>query len=269
MRKIKIRLAGGLGNQLFEVAFAIHVANINGVSIIEVDDRFLGSYRANHINYLKGMIRANLGEFNIVYKRSIITPLRLPKLISNSQWIPFIGDNTNNLCYRKFTSNVYLDGYFIWKILGNDLSSVVMILKNSLLSTSPIKVDNTCVIHIRGNDFNLLGWNPPDIFKYYRIAIEKMKALGVHDFLIVTDDLVYARKIALKCSLTNINIEKNEMIRDFEIIRNATHKIISGSSFGIWAALLGSDCKNSNVIVSKGNAQGLSDVLKLSNVIAL
>jgi hypothetical protein len=268
-QSINLRLAGGLGNQLFELAFAIHVAYINSTTKIYIDDLSLGTYQAQHKNYLQELIGNNKTNLEIFAGRSMINRLRLAKIPFNSKLLPFISDLTKSKFWIKKTRYIFIDGYFIWAITGEELRKSVKLIKESFLLPRSASSPTECLVHIRGGDFNNLGWNPPEVHKFYNHAIDYFRSTGIESFRIITDDLVYAESICAKFEVENYVIEKNNMMIDFVKIMSANNKIISGSSFAMWAAMLGDNSPEVRIAISGNNAKQLKSVMNQSILIGI
>ena len=116
-----------------------------------------------------------------------------------------------------------------------------------------------CVIHIRGGDF--LGSSAYLDVNYYRNAVSIMrKKNDKMEFVIVTDDVYYARSIfsdfPIVGGATSGEIDPckashhigGPVWMDWSILLNARNSIISASSFSWWPAWLNVD---SNVIAPK------------------
>jgi hypothetical protein len=110
--------------------------------------------------------------------------------------------------------------------------------------------DNICIIHIRGGDF--LGSTAFLESSYYKNAVLQMKKINSEmNFLIVTDDVYYAKNIlpeyeivgGSKTGIQDLNKADHHqggpIWMDWSIIYNAKNLIISASSFSWWPAWLG------------------------------
>jgi hypothetical protein len=83
--------------------------------------------------------------------------------------------------------------------------------------------------------------------QYYRLAIEKIyQTIEEPTFLVISDDLNYARKILPEIQYAEFKGET--AIQDFIAFKNCSHQIIANSTFSWWAAWL-NDRKDKKVIV--------------------
>jgi len=98
-----------------------------------------------------------------------------------------------------------------------------------------------------GGDFVKLGWNSVTPKEYYAKSMQIMKdKQGVETFFIVTDDRKYASDLLngldFKYKFIGSNIKE-----DFYLIGSYKKRILSSSTFSLWASALG-DNHNSIVI---------------------
>jgi hypothetical protein len=61
---------------------------------------------------------------------------------------------------------------------------------------------------------------------------------NVRHFKVITDDVNYAEKI-MSCQNVSYETSSNDMISDFETIAFSRRKILSNSTFALWASALG------------------------------
>ena len=136
-----------------------------------------------------------------------------------------------------------------------------MIIKSKGLDSA------VCVIHIRGGDFIELGWNESASQQYYmdsmNIMCDRYKVKG---FLVVTDDKSYAENLVLP---TNFNIEiiSNNIDEDFWTIASYSKRILSASTFALWASALGINDANGVVIAPDDLIPGVKRTFLLQNEI--
>ena len=238
------RLAGGLGNQIFQLGAGLLLRNkLKNTSLI-IDDTHLSSYDVKRENELIHFFSLE----NVRFKKNFLTKFRLPiKLSFKSSFCPFVGDK--NFQYIKNNiklSNYILDGYFQESITQDDFNEEIMILKQILNYQLKLN-ENGCVIHIRGGDFVKLGWNSVTPKEYYINAMKKMvQNYDIEKFYIVTDDKEYANSILKDLDFTYEFIGKS-MKEDFYLIGSFRYRILSSSTFALWASALG-DNEDSVVI---------------------
>jgi hypothetical protein len=241
------RLAGGLGNQIFQLGASLLLRNkLKNTSLI-IDDTHLSSYDVKRENELIHFFSLK----NVSFKKKFLTKFRLPiKLSFKSKVCPFVGDK--NFQYVKnnpILNNYILDGYFQESITQYDFNQEIMILKEMLKYRLQTNEDG-CVIHIRGGDFVKLGWNSVTPKEYYIKAIQEMQSKYNQDkFYIVTDDNKYSQTILDEMDI-KFEFIGNSMCEDFKLIGSFKHRILSSSTFALWASALGNN-EESIVIAPK------------------
>jgi len=254
-KSIVVRLAGGLGNQLFQFGMALLLSSKETHKVIVLDDYALSTYKANRSFELSRFIDFSRSDIQIILQRRLLTKLRIPRILTfKSHLSPFVSDN-NFIFLIDFKKSQYrfLDGYF-QNLRQRDFDGIVALLK--LLSfnrlTKSISSDcEACVIHIRGGDFVGLGWNQTTSRQYYMDAMNVMHdRYKVKRFLLVTDDKNYAKNLI---SSTNFNIEilSNSIDEDFWTIASYSKRILSASTFSLWASALGRNYAGGVVIAPK------------------
>ena len=234
-----VRLSGGLGNQLFQLGAALYLSNLRGYSGIYLDVDYLGLYSVPRELELYKILNID----NVVKIRSnIVSRLRLPVHFSlNVGFWPFISDSNfvTILNYRKRVP-VILDGYFQSCLSQNDFDSILSLLKMHLINKCYAS-DNVCVVHVRGSDFIALGWDSLASKEYYIKAINIMRdKYKIQEYIVVTDDKEYAESLlsGFNCKIT---IKSEDMLSDFNTISSYKMRILSASTFALWASALGNN----------------------------
>ena len=239
-KKLILRMAGGLGNQLFELSYALNLAEKKGFNHITLDDSALSSYKAKHVNHLINFFDFKELDASLEFKRKLITKFRLPRFFGFKIKKWFLISDKNNESVSEPLGLTILDGYFIWSLAQKEFDEICVTLRRCLNLSPDIQfTSNECVVHIRGGDFVEIGWNKQTPDTYYLNAMDLMVSkYGIEQFIVITDDLSYAKKL-LSTSPYKYRVESNDMKTDFYTIANSSKKIIGGSSFAIWAAALG------------------------------
>jgi hypothetical protein len=246
---IVIRLIGGLGNQIFQVGAALLLASKSGENRIIIDDSFLNSYDSKRKNELLEFFNFEKLDIEIIFKKSYLVKFRIPKVLPLKLifW-PFISDSNFQFTLKNQRKQfLLLDGYFQWILLQKDFNEIVNILKTIFIKNDTSIINsNYCVVHIRGGDFVKLGWNVLTPESYYIESINFMKEKhDINNFVIVTDDEVYAKSVL--CNLKfNFDFISSDIKTDFYTISKYSNRILSASTFALWASSLG---KNEEGIV--------------------
>lgn len=241
---IIIRLAGGLGNQIFQLGAGLLIASKNGCTTILLDDSALSSYDVKRTNELENFFDFNQLNTKVVFQNSFLSKLRIPKIAPYKfSKYPFIGDNN----FQKLLNNSnqgfsLVDGYFQWVLTQENYDQIFAILK-LLFKDQSIQdnTNNTCVVHIRGGDFVKLGWNSITPASYYLDAIKYMIThQNIEKFIIVTDDIEYSNVI-LKDVSCQFEFKCSNMLEDFYTIASYSYRILSSSTFALCSSTLGNN----------------------------
>lgn len=244
------RLAGGLGNQIFQAGAALLLAQKSGIKKIIFDDTGLGSYKAKRGNELLKFFNFDELDYNILFRPNIFTKFRIPKTLPlKIPYYPFVSDaNFQTVLTKPNKTFMFLDGYFQDCLTQNNFDYEVKVLKK-ILKNHNLAKRKGCIIHIRGGDFVRLGWNSVTTPKgYYIKAIKHMKEKHRQDnFFVVTDDIEYSKSV-----LDNIKVDYkfigNTIYDDFYLIGTFDYRILSASTFAMWASSLGNN--DSGIVIT-------------------
>jgi hypothetical protein len=246
MSYIYVRLAGGLGNQLYQAATALYFARGQADRIILLEGG-LSSYSTIRKPDILKLLSNNWHTQNSDSINSVLSWLVVKARAG--LWMPFIKINDKNFqkmqAYNAFDKcNLFLDGYFQRGWVKESFLSALSNLYLSKLSVENDINSAECLIHVRGGDFLELPLYDVIDVNYYCLAIEDAICKGWTDFAILTDDLIYAEKIKKEVQnrLKGVNIRllstSRNVIDDFYLLKNASARIIGNSSFAWWASAL-------------------------------
>lgn len=254
MRKIIVRLKGGLGNQLFQYAFARNLALINKAEL-KVD-------ASTHYDYEEWNCNRNylLGNFNIqatpasqkeLYLANNVRVWQRYRLVP--KWIHVqekAFDGFEREVLIKYNGNLYVIGHWqnenyfkpISSLLKNELE-----LKKTFSDTYQrnIREENSVAVHVRRGDYV----TDPDYSKkytnlflsgYYKRAIEFLtQKLTNLVFYIFSDDMEWCKQNIVFPGYSLVYIDNTEdTIHDFYLMTNCKHQVIANSTFSWWAAWL-------------------------------
>lgn len=241
-----LRLAGGLGNQLFQLAAADYLANRLNCKFTPVITG-LGRYKTPRFPDSLSLIHSPRME------RPSLTGWRV--LLSDRArcglWLPYFGINDRRVSSGLSRANLsslgelYLDGYFqdCWDY--QTFRNAIREWETNFQLGTEIGSTNhkDCAIHIRGGDFLLASQHQVVGKQYYASCIQDAIERGFRNFLIVTDDLQYSEPIigSISKTLPGIRFTFNQggnSLQDFGILRSAKARIIGNSTFAWWAAAL-------------------------------
>lgn len=263
--KIVSFCASGLGNQMFQYAFAKSL-KLKTKSLIFLE---MSSFEKEN---LKPHEKFFLSHFNIDKIKNI--NIQSSDLLSTSNFeVIDISNNARHfdkdLLFKK--TNVYYKGYFecykyfddIRDYLIKDFSLKEELDKKNKKMLKKIKSSNSVCIHIRRGDTVQLRKNKlkNDIGKnYYEKALEIIKNKEKNLCLFIfSDDISWCKE--------NINFleeyrKNNKLIfvdcntvetthYELELMKNCKHQVIADSTFSWWAAYLNTN-PNKIVVAPKG-----------------
>lgn len=264
-----VRLCGGLGNQIFQLGAALLLTSKGSNELIILDDYALSSYEAPREFELSKFIDLSKSDVQVALKRLAITRLRIPRLLPfKLHAMPFVNDNNFQFIIDGNKSQYrLLDGYF-QTLRQQDFEDISALLKPLLLDKF-CKLNQleseTCVIHMRGGDFVKLGWNKSTPEIYYINAMNMMRDKhDVNNFVIVTDDETYARTI-ISCKSADIKIVSSDIVDDFQTIASYSKRILSASTFALWASAIGVNSDSGVVVAPNEFTPGIKRRFLLPN----
>lgn len=265
---IAVKIHSGLGNQLFQYAFAWALAKKHSCLLL-VDASYCKYYPLDSSNKTQSY---HLHHFSINPSQEF----EYFWLKTTYQWLPnrilkklyFLQTrhqiNRNRLHYVKDDLSLgpakfqslpnfcYLDGYFQYPgiFLQNkkDLMDVFTYKIPSISSRDKDLLNSTSspvIINLRRKDYlkpeNLMNQGICSI-EYYRKAISFIKSRVAHPkFFLISDDipdsLVYLSNI--RETFIPLNIAENKhILSDFYLMQKAKYLVIANSSYSWWAAFL-------------------------------
>ena len=246
---IFLRLAGGLGNQLFQVAAASLYSRWLDKGVCIISDG-LSSYKSHRKLLYHHVLRPRLANWHLPLRDSlaslVFSRLRLGRLP-----IPNLTINDGNAltpmeCWPKCLPK-FMDGYFqgFWTY-----SLFIEALSNFIIPSFPETLDSLpasgyVAVHIRGSDFlSVKGFDVVGS-SFYSHCFDQAVSHGYTRFVVYTDDLDYASSILSvirfrHCSVSVDVMSSVSVLDDFNGIRWADARIIGNSTFGWWAAALSS-----------------------------
>jgi hypothetical protein len=267
---IYLYLIGGLGNQLFQIAYAIELSRITGKKII-VDTSSFESYkiRSYALHYLNLDGSFEVGKIKYRY-------ITLMKIYRVYQWflkkilrISCHGKLTFNFLNRlglvfnfdRFyypfennnTSDLYVYGYFQserYFLDSKDEVSKLITLKSDHSNYAEnlialINNSNSIALSMRlGDDYkNSTDLNVCDV-DYYLDSIDQIKTglkftKDEFTIFVFSDDIVAAKDILVNREENFVFIDKVSAHESLLLMSYCDHFIIPNSSFSWWGAYLG------------------------------
>lgn len=259
---IIVKIIGGLGNQMFQYAYAKSLQERgNNVKIdLSAFETYIlhGGYQLDKYNI---DLECTINEENNIYYQNSLLNKVLKKL-------KFYKDKTiqeQSLLYDKSLLNVkddnYINGYFqsekYFKNIRDSLIEQFTIKQGVSDYTNKIKAaildsKNSCSIHIRRGDFinsiNLNVHGACDL-KYYIKAVNivesKFKSIK---YFIFSDDITWCKENLKLDNVVYVDSEEKRLPHeDIYLMSLCNHNIIANSSFSWWGAWL-NKCKEKIVI---------------------
>ena len=282
------KLIGGLGNQMFQYAAGLALAQRTGQPL-RVDTTELRRYNRHQGYQLPDIF---LGEFQQASEWELLKTLRLNKkkgtkrsleIDPNWQMRPgkrLIRQNTHNfwLGFNALSGPCYLAGY--WqssKYFANATES----LRRAFTFRTPANAENQAMaqrmqganavsMHIRRGDYvsnpKAMKFHGICDWPYYDQAIAMMKErLDNPTFFIFSDEPTLAKsQYPDERQFTVIDINTGaDSFRDMELMAHCKHHIIANSSFSWWGAWLGQNERQIVVAPSvwfAGNSEAVNDI---------
>lgn len=258
--RIVVRVSGGLGNQLFQYAFARSLSIIYGADVKLDGSNYRRDKKRNYV----------LDRYNIKINRlnrfdELLSDLRFklnkkfglgiaPAMESNTFEYLQINDVKSNYYVGSWQNVKYFD--FYKSILMQELKCKKSEDKFEENLIEEIQSCNAVACHVRRGDYL-----EPDNVKvyisvsmdYYNSAIKLMES-RVEDpiFYIFSDDIDWCRNSFNNDNVVFVN-STGEMddISEFELMRYCKHFIIANSTFSWWAAYLSENTESIKVAPSK------------------
>lgn len=251
MEKVVLRLKGGLGNQLFQYAFARKIALFHNARLIidcksgfSRDFKYRRVFELHHFNII---IDATGGSFMYLLRMQISKFLKRFNLHFYDYYLSDDSMEYNSKYLAVNTRGIlFIDGYFqsyryfqdIAAILSRDLSFI----NSSLHFSTELFNKNSVAIHFRyftPIDSKLNSENLD--LSYYENSISfLLNKNRDFKFFVFSDDISSVSELDLFKQLPNVQFMSNNAIYDFAMMSKCKNIIIANSTFSWWAAWLNS-----------------------------
>lgn len=258
---IVVNLVSGLGNQLFQYAFAKTIALRNNVDL-KLDNSFFDHQNLRKFELNNFQLESSIVDYeDLVFFKKIKSSLNLKYKILRKleRFLPeyrrsiFIEkklweyDDTA----KKINDNTYLEGYWQNANYYINLDSSIrdeFLIKNPydpryLTYLNNIEKSNSISIHIRRKDYitdvNASSTLGALSIEYYNKAIRYISSKVLDPiFYVFSDDLEWAKKNLLT-KATYVEIEDGKLPHfELSLMSKCKHNIIANSSFSWWGAFL-------------------------------
>ncbi len=236
---IYLRLCGGLGNQLFQLAQALSRCEMRPEKI-RIYSGDLGSYevpRSYELDKLFNLSFSTSGPYSSAFLAS-----RIVKIVSMNNI--FINDKNYFPIYRSRWPVCFLDGYFQFEQNWDDIRDSIEFMRKNLLRGIVVPNKSGLVVHARGGDFLLDGKSHQHQISFYQNCLPFLAERGLNSGILYCSDAEYGLTIKTFFKEEGIDLEfvsnsDASWEDDFKKMANAALLIGSRSTFCWWASVLG------------------------------
>ncbi|MEK8024804.1 alpha-1,2-fucosyltransferase [Pseudaquabacterium rugosum] len=246
---IYLRLSGGLGNQLYQLAAAALLSQCRQTPVTVFTDalqRYNSPRDPDSIQLLmdqQWLHVASTAEMRI--HRWLSVSARAGRLL------PGLGVNDKTFWQRSKAAGsqwpLFADGYFQHGWTQDTFAraiSAMHVRPIAARAAERLMMDEIAV-HIRGGDFLKLPRFQVVHAPFYIDAVRQSLAQGFTRFAVITDDPTYAAKVcnAIKGHCPDATFRMLERganaLEDFDTLRSAPGRIMGNSTFAWWATAFG------------------------------
>ena len=254
MPTVRVRIVGGLGNQMFAAAAGMALAKRLGAQL-----QFeLYKFRASSAQTLP----YELAPFNLPATLCDTTDWRFKPEAGLYRWWKRLtaGSNGEYRLWRqpghhfdpefeRLSGNVYLKGYFqSWRYFDNiaaevrrafDLKPVISAAGRAHAAAAAAAGERSVAVHLRRGDYTQHTQRFALLQKdYYERALRLIgRAVGRPQYFVVSDDLAAARALFSDRPDTTF-ASGGTVFDDMHLIASCHHHVIANSSFSWWGAFL-------------------------------
>ena len=219
---ITVEFAGGLGNQLFQLAAVDHIGRRTGRNVVIERHCESAHSKENYFNSL-------FGHWSVAQN-----PLQFPLNIQEgsyvfSDWRSALANPHNARIHGYFQNWQYVDQPFKERLRFN----------TAVLSKYP-DIGNKVFIHVRGGDYVNHWMHDMKLDTYYRRAIAEFPADT--QFVIFTNDVPYAQSRTWIGGIQQTFIHENEL-DTLLLMSKCAGCICPNSTFSWWGAFLNPSSK--------------------------
>lgn len=242
-RSIVLRLAGGLGNQLFQYAAFKQLCRIKSNYSKYIFTKHLKNYKTKREFMLKEIIDIDeIIDFELPFYYEFILKFRINKLVGFFKW--YI--NKNNFDEKLKNNLLVVDDYFQnVNLIKNGMLMVLNKLQkisyenkrvNSLYSEINSKHENLICLHFRAGDY-LLDENEFFIqtYDYYKQCIKELDLLN--PTLVVFGDTYLLNEFQFNKLIISSEFKLNDW-EEFLLMSKFNRIIISNSTYSFWSSII-------------------------------
>lgn len=265
---IVVRIWEGLGNQLFQYAYARSLAEIEKYrvylecrriyrkSLPREDFSVERKCELQRFNIsLKAINLEHMDQWNFLSQENIDQKVKFwlaSHKIGKYHFVTDYSDKQDHFQFQpslySFDASTYVMGHFLNKNYFEDIRPIL--LRELRLKVPPriscklkdlLMNENTISVHIRRTDFIKRGYCI-STDQYYKDAIEYIRAhVEKPKFLFFTDDINWVRKRFGKENNSDYFFISDGTLKDYEelaIMYQCRHNIMANSTFSFWGAWL-------------------------------
>ena len=219
-KKLYVRLHGGLGNQLFQVASGYGIAKKHDMILILVSDYRKESFP--HQEEVDTYIKSLFSSFRLIHRG------HLPEL-------PHYYERDNVQCFRYNESlgedSIYIEGYLQTEKYFKEYREDIL----AFFKPYNLRLDSY-FIHVRRGDFLNADLHKMDFDDYYQRAIAYLEERTPQShYYIVSDDIAYCKQYTVFESLNKTFVEGDLA---FSIMTSCKGGICANSTFSWWGSYL-------------------------------
>ena len=261
---ILLKLQGGLGNQMFQLAFGYTISKYTNKKIKFDLSRLLDRTEIpghTHRNY-------DLDIFPLINIESIpikkwkweenftgFTFIKEPRYVDYNEHRNFFNNLTNRIKNISLEKLIYIDGHwqkeYLFQEYSKEIKTIFRKIKidnDSNFINMLIDINNhkgqTCMINVRRGDYlnNYQTFFAEVPISYYENSIEYFSKSGVTKFYVFSDDIEWCKKnlnIPYEHVFVSHLCAGNKFANYFKLMISCDHFIIPNSTFAWWAAYLG------------------------------
>ena len=289
---IYIKLKGGLGNQMFEYAFAVALSNKCNdeicLDLSGISNETHNVYSLNHFN-IGDVKKVNCSKLPITKKISLkIINFILSRVGNKNAKTRYNLEKKYQKKFNKFGLYIcsdgyidmnsckskvkYADGYFqsekYFKEYSSQIKDIFQVktpkMKKNNELFSKIKNSNSACIHIRRGDYTKFTNHLVCTIDYYKKGMKILKEKFPDiQFFIFSDDINWVKENIKFDYDVNYVEGNNPNYEELRLMYTCKHFVISNSSFSWWAQYLSNNKDKVVVAPSKwfNNSNQVSDIM--------
>jgi len=252
-----VKIDGGLGNQMFQYAFYLHIKEINSKTKLDLSvynsESFHHGYEIEKAFDINAPVATKYEVNKLAYYETNKLTKKLKKLYllkpKKSHYIEKCLGFDTDVSYRN---GIYYDGFWqsykYFYCISEKVLQEFQFTKDNNPINNKLKVrmcnENSIAIHVRRADFlNVKNSHFVNLssINYYKEAIKLIETIITNQltFYIFTDDLQWAREYFPSDGTVFVDWNRGEnSFRDMELMSYCRGIITANSTFSWWGAYL-------------------------------